>query len=269
MSSREDVAHAAASLWGIEPGYWDIFGNYHRSKPDTRSAILRSLGVEADDETSLRRAVESRLGEEWTRITPVTVVISHEAAALPVSIPEGSEHGPVQLDFVWENGERHKFSAALKPPQSPDGGEFQGRRFQRWEAVLPKALPLGYHRVKVTLGELASESNLIVTPDCAWVPPALEQGGRIGGIAAALYGLRSERNWGCGDFTDLESFIDWAADELGVDFIALNPLHAIHNRQPYNTSPYLPNSVFYRNPIYIDVERLDDFRLSRSAQALF
>ena len=35
--------------------------------------------------------------------------------------------------------------------------------------------------------------------------------------------------------------------KLGASFVALNPLHAIHNRRPFNTSPYLPNSVFYQN----------------------
>ena len=39
-------------------------------------------------------------------------------------------------------------------------------------------------------------------------------------------------------------------------FIGLNPLHAIANRQPYNTSPYLPECALYRNFIYLDVERV-------------
>jgi 4-alpha-glucanotransferase len=62
---------------------------------------------------------------------------------------------------------------------------------------------------------------------------------------------------------------DWLAGEIGAGFIGLNPLHAIPNRQPFNTSPYLPSSVFFKNPIYLDLERVEDFRNSARARALF
>ena len=49
--------------------------------------------------------------------------------------------------------------------------------------------------------------------------------------------------------------------------IGLNPLHAIPNRQPFNISPYLPSSTFFKNPIYLDLDRVEDFRNSPRAQA--
>src|SRR5439155_20556443 len=104
----------------------------------------------------------------------------------------------------------------------------------------------------------------IVTPDRAVLPSAEKQAG----LGVMLYGLRSNRNWGCGDFRDLHDLIDWAAPTLRVGFIALNPLHAIHNRRPFNTSPYLPNSVFYRNYLYLDVESISDFAGCPRAQRL-
>ena len=97
--------------------------------------------------------------------------------------------------------------------------------------------------------------RLIVTPDRAHSP----EPGKHAGLGITLYGLRSDRNWGVGDFRDLRDLIDWAVPALHVDFIALNPLHAIHNRRPYNTSPYLPNSIFYRNFLYLDVEGVPGF----------
>jgi 4-alpha-glucanotransferase len=50
--------------------------------------------------------------------------------------------------------------------------------------------------------------------------------------------------------------------------VGLNPLHDIPNRHPFNISPYLPNSAFYRNCLYLDPERLEDFRNSPRAQTL-
>jgi len=112
-------------------------------------------------------------------------------------------------------------------------------------------LPLGYHDVKAA-GETM---RLIVCPDCAYPPEA----GKHAGLGVTLYGVRSVRNWGCGDFRDLRDLIDWAIPNLHADFIALNPLHAIHNRIPYNASPYLPNSIFYRNFLYLDVEAVPGY----------
>jgi 4-alpha-glucanotransferase len=78
-----------------------------------------------------------------------------------------------------------------------------------------------------------------------------------------VWGLRSARNWGCGDVTDLAGAIDVFV-EAGAAFLALNPLHSIPNRAPFNTSPYLPLCSFYRNFIYLDVERIGAFEMTGS-----
>jgi 4-alpha-glucanotransferase len=87
------------------------------------------------------------------------------------------------------------------------------------------------------------------------------------GLSISLPGLRSRRNWGFGDTTDLLGYLRWART-AGCDFIGLNPLHAISNRRPFNHSPYLPLSIFYRNHLYLDVESLPEFVASSYAQCL-
>jgi 4-alpha-glucanotransferase len=89
----------------------------------------------------------------------------------------------------------------------------------------------------------------------------------VAGLALGLYGVRSARNWGCGDFTDLERMVTAFARE-GAHFIALNPLHALSNRQPYNISPYLPLCSLYRNFLYLDVERAGARGVPEEVQAL-
>src|ERR1051325_10934925 len=81
-------------------------------------------------------------------------------------------------------------------------------------------------------------------------------------IASPTIPARICRSASCteiGDFTDLRTAIGMLA-KAGVSFVALNPLHAIPNRQPYNTSPYLPQCIMYRNFIYLDVERVGGWR---------
>ncbi len=84
-----------------------------------------------------------------------------------------------------------------------------------------------------------------------------------------LYSLSSDRNWGCGDFTDLGRIVKWAGEELGAGVIGLNPLHALRNTAPYHISPYAPSNRLYLNELYIDLERLPEFYVSEKAQQLF
>ncbi len=117
-------------------------------------------------------------------------------------------------------------------------------------------IPPGYHFLEGRWDGRDLAAHLIVCPPQMYKPPS---GQRSAGIAISLYGLRSRRNWGTGDLRDLCEFVDWAA-EAGFSLVALNPLHAIPNRQPFNTSPYLPQCSYYRNFLYLDVEALDEFR---------
>lgn len=86
------------------------------------------------------------------------------------------------------------------------------------------------------------------------VEPAHQGDGRRGWIVSAqLYALRSRRNWGIGDFSDLAVLIGQAA-EAGASGVGLNPLHALFRERPADASPYAPGSRLAINPLYIDVE---------------
>jgi 4-alpha-glucanotransferase len=123
--------------------------------------------------------------------------------------------------------------------------------------VWPDGLPDGTYRLQLTdASEKVEDTPLIVAPEKAF-------GGdfdRCWVLAVQLYGVRSARNWGIGDFTDLEGLIDLAA-QLGAGGIGLNPLHALFDDRPGDCSPYSPNSRLFLNALYVDVEKLPEFQL--------
>ncbi|WP_128927450.1 4-alpha-glucanotransferase [Bradyrhizobium guangxiense] len=119
----------------------------------------------------------------------------------------------------------------------------------------PAGLPLGYHRLTLTDAEGVTEDvPMIVAPERAF-------GGDFDRgwlLAVQLYSVRSERNWGIGDFTDLADLVR-LAKQLGADGVGLNPLHVLFDDHPADCSPYSPNSRLFLNPLYIDVEAIPEF----------
>jgi 4-alpha-glucanotransferase len=83
-------------------------------------------------------------------------------------------------------------------------------------------------------------------------------GRRLWALTVQLYALRSQRNWGHGDFTDLLHLIILAAAR-GVSAIGLNPLHMLFPDRAEAASPYSPNSRLFLNPLYIDVEAIAEY----------
>jgi 4-alpha-glucanotransferase len=129
----------------------------------------------------------------------------------------------------------------------------------------PQDLPAGSYRLHLTdASAVAEEAPLLVAPPKAF-------GGdfdRCWLLAVQLYGIRSARNWGIGDFTDLEGLIE-LADHLGADGVGLNPLHALFHDRPGDCGPYSPNSRLFLNALYIDVEKLPGYQRAFESKDTF
>ena len=260
---RQQLARTA-QVCGIETDYWDVWGKQHQSSADTQTAILESLGVDASSPASLEHALEERSWREWLRPLPSTLVLTKDEQPhqIAVSLTAEQTNLPAVIRLRMEDGSSVESHCSLADIEVAQEISLRGRTFVRKRIALPQDLPLGYHQLLIVIGGQATEpTQLIICPQRAYQPPWLDSG-RAAGIAISLYGVRSQRNWGCGDTTDLKAFVAWTAGQTGASFVALNPLHAIPNRQPYNTSPYLPNSIFYRNPIYLDLEEIQEFQSS-------
>ncbi|HWR50245.1 MAG TPA: 4-alpha-glucanotransferase [Bryobacteraceae bacterium] len=266
----------AALLWGTEPEYGDTWGKVHITPDETKKGILKALGVPVETREALDRAVEERLTREWDRLTPPVAVIGASAfgRGFPVHLPEELANAALTVELKWEDGGTARRTIAVGELKDDAYMSIGRRNWVRKLVPVPADAPLGYHSAEVVANgrnhkQLSSHIGLILCPDRCYEPAPVRDGNRAAGIAVALYGLRSQRNWGCGDFTDLEPLADWLAEDARASFIGLNPLHAIPNRQPFNISPYLPASTFYKNPIYLDLERIGPFQRCPVAQRWF
>ncbi|MEO8050910.1 MAG: 4-alpha-glucanotransferase [Acidobacteriota bacterium] len=255
MSDHELLARAAQA-YGIELRYNDIWGGVHEASPEVLRALLESLGFPAGNAEEIARGLAAREAAQWRQPIQPTLVVREDRDHLRVHVPAIRNGASMKIEIEWENGEleHHWFWMAELP--TLETANVEGHEWLAKRVPLP-ALRLGYHNVRLLWVhepqlETFAEARLTVCPR-----HAKTAGQRMAGLAVSLYGLRSSRNWGCGDFTDLNALID-AFAPAGAAFIALNPLHAIANRQPYNTSPYLPQCAFFRNFIYLDVERIGD-----------
>ena len=265
----DEALERAAAECGIDREYYDIFGHRHEVSSDVRRRLLQAVGLDVSSLESLEQERARMFQEKAAFAFPNTLVIGESERSVPIGLP-ASTVGNLCFEIQLESG--GALSGTLEVSQLSVRQEMvmDDQRWRAYDLPLPAETPLGYHALKATLdGRVLGETRLTVCPDRAYVPEYLEHGGRAAGFNVTLYGLRSSRNWGCGDFTDLKGLIDWASHDVGFSFIGLNPLHALHNRIPYNQSPYLPLSIFYKNFIYIDVQNIPEWERSRCAQRLF
>ncbi len=265
----EQALALAAFECAIDRQYWDIFHKPHEPSPEAQRRILQALGWDTSSHQAIEGGRRRRFELNVTSALPATLVLSESQRSIPVTL-SASNTGSLCFELLFEGG--HSLAGSLDTSQLRVAQKiFDGdREWLTYELNLPAEVPLGYHVLKLEVnGGSAGQTEVILCPDHAYLPDRLNGHERNAGFNVALYGLRSDRNWGCGDFTDLRALIEWARNEVGFSFIGLNPLHVLHNRVPYNTSPYLPLSLYYKNPIYLDIESLPEFNTSRAAQCLF
>jgi 4-alpha-glucanotransferase len=241
-----------ADRLGILPEYFDQTGRRRATHDETRRALLAAMGIDARNDDAARDALNKYLEEEQRRLIEPARVVEHNTPAarrMEVRAPASrASQGPWRMEIELENGDYHVSEGPWRGDAS-------------LELTLPE-LPIGYHMLRLMMSaggnEWERDQMLIVTPPRCVVPDEVLDGGNAFGVIANLYTVRSESNWGIGDFGDLARLASWAGG-AGADFLGVNPLHALMNRGEL-VSPYSPVTRLFRNPIYIDPSRIPEVR---------
>jgi len=246
MSRLDELREIAGSV-GIATRHVDALGVVHEPDEETLSRLIAAFGLPSDP----REAAEA-LAEEGRAapfgLAPVHIVAQEEPApVLTLRLP--ADRGGVEWHCRIEDGTHWAGRS--------DGAELR----------LPAGLPLGYHRLAIAgIGETA-EIGLVVAPQSCHLGAGLQPGARSWGLTAQLYGLRSARDWGIGDFGDLRTLCREAGG-LGAAAVGINPLHALFAAEPRHFSPYSPSSRVWLDYLYIDVTEVPGFAEDAAAQAL-
>ncbi|MET0971566.1 MAG: 4-alpha-glucanotransferase [Tardiphaga sp.] len=215
----------------IAPDYQDARGEMVQVADDVLADLLAAIGISPEADPALR--------ESASALPPVLVVTSVDGSA-EIPVP----HIAPGTEVAWRLG-------------LEDGRSSEGRTRVKSNATLPLGMvPHGYHRLAVAGAD--NDTVLIVSPGACWLPPALADGERASGISLQLYLLRSEPNFGIGDFGDLKRFAPLAARQ-GCDVIGVNPLHQMFLDAPELASPYSPASRYLLNILYIDLAALPEW----------
>ncbi|WP_432717676.1 4-alpha-glucanotransferase [Haemophilus haemolyticus] len=128
-------------------------------------------------------------------------------------------------------------------------------------------LPFGYYQLSIFSDTEEYRVRLLISPKTAFQPPVLKNK-KVWGVNVQLYSLRSEQNWGIGDFGDLAYLIEQSVKQ-GADYVGINPLHLPYPAVPTWASPYSSSSRRWLNFLYLAIPELPEFKRCRSVQNWF
>ncbi len=245
---------------GIASDYFNYKGDKVQVPLDNRRELLRAMGINTDDESCVNAATYALDVAPWQAwLLPFQVIERHKECCFFVNLAPDELEKCFHYSIQKESGELTK--GDFIPATLPEVGDYlhQGVRYSR-RVVMCGALPLGYHSLVVSHDEKSQDGSLVVVPEKGYVHPALNgtPPKKAWGFIIQLYTLRSKRNWGIGDFSDLAQLVRYSAN-YGVDIIGLNPLHVLCTPNEYHCSPYSPSDRRFIEPLYLDVTAIDEY----------
>ncbi len=240
-----EALHPVAALLGIETRHADALGVVHEPDGETLAALITAFGLPPDPAQAATTLAEMRRAAPFG-LDPLYVVAA-QSPVLDLPLADGPVEWHLDLEF---------------------GGQAEGLWKPAAGALhLPDGMPLGYHRLRLAVAGAGAETGIAVAPAGCYLPPGLSKGARSWGLTTQLYSLRSERNWGMGDFTDLAQMAR-AAGGQGAVTVGINPLHALFASEPRHASPYSPSTRVRLDYLYVDPGAVPGFAEEAALAAL-
>ncbi|CAM2891712.1 4-alpha-glucanotransferase [Moritella viscosa] len=256
---QSNVLKNVAEQAGIADSYTNAWGNNEVVSDETLTRLLAALGYDTQSEKTLLASADKK--HKTPILTAVKVVKDGEPIHIDLNLGQSARVSDFSWQLETEQGELvgGYLQSQIVADTRDEGGVLT--------FSLPSDLTLGYHKLQVLRRRRKSpyEMTLIIAPKACYKQSSIEQGNKSWGPSVQLYTLKTDHNWGIGDFGDLKQLVaDIAA--RGGDFVGLNPIHSLFPANPEGASPYSPSSRRWLNLLYIDVTAVPEFALCSTAQ---
>ncbi|GAL09597.1 4-alpha-glucanotransferase [Vibrio astriarenae] len=256
---EQSALKQVAEMARLADSYVSAWGDEAKVEEDTLRRLLASLGYDTTNDETLLKSAEKKHKKDV--LDPVLVLRSGEPVEVPLYLGTSARESEFSWSLTTEEGEvlEGYLQSQVVRDERAEGGPLV--------FALPSNLPWGYHKLEISRKRRKSPycMTLIITPKACYKQPAMDSGKKMWGPSVQLYTLRTQHNWGIGDFGDLKQLVADIASR-GGDFVGLNPIHSLFPANPEGASPYSPSSRRWLNIMYIDVSSVPEFSLSAEAQ---
>ncbi|ERB66848.1 4-alpha-glucanotransferase [Vibrio coralliilyticus OCN008] len=256
---EQNALKQVAEMAKIVDSYVSAWGDEAKVDDETIRYLLASLGYDTTNDETLLQSAEKKHKKDV--LDPALVVRDGDPVEVALNLGASARESEFSWRLDTEQGEvlEGYLQSQIVRDERKEGGPLV--------FALPSDLAWGYHKLTITRKRRKSpyEMTLIVTPRSCFKQGEIEGGKKMWGPSVQLYTLRTQHNWGIGDFGDLKQLVADIASR-GGDFVGLNPIHSLFPANPEGASPYSPSSRRWLNIMYIDVSSVPEFALSIEAQ---
>lgn len=196
-----------ADRLGIATAYTDcgLKAACHEVSDETVRFFAGVLGYKAGSGEEIARSLRALDNRRWQTALEPVYVIPRSRKVFDVVVPENEIEGDFGLSVVSrQTGEKSEVSfVVVTLPERRTVGK---KTYGRLEIEITSDLAVGYYDAELSVGENSYRTLLAIAPEKCWQPEGWDKM-RLWGYCVQLYSLRSRRNWGIGDFTDLCNFV--------------------------------------------------------------
>ena len=264
----DDLLELLAQQRGIGQEYTDIWGKTTRTSLENKQAILSAMGYAVTEPDRLTRQLHAEELARWQQILDPVYVRRQQAEYQLVCRLPADAGLKWRWDIQLESGDTINGFIEFADSQKLNIFSHNELLISEYNLIIQQNIPFGYHKLVLLSDknpQIAATSSFIIAPAHCFHPAVVQQQQKCWGPSVQLYTLRSQRNWGVGDFTDLKTLLRGVA-AWGADFVGLNPIHSLYPANPDACSPYSPSSRRWLNIIYIDAEATPEFQANPEIQ---